>query len=172
MSLPLRAQAPAEPQSRLPPSATRPVDFSKDVKPILQVACVRCHARGNDKGGFSIETRESLLRGGDTGPAVVPGQSSESFLIELVSGLEPDMVMPKKGSRLTGDQIGLLRAWIDQGAVWDPGVTFARAAPGTWPGGRRPCPTLPHPTAHRWIGCFTGTLPRTRAPRHVLTTGC
>ncbi len=128
-SLPLRAQAPAEQQSRLPPSATRLVDFSKDVKPILQVACVRCHARGNDKGGFSIETRESLLRGGDTGPAVVPGQSSASFLIELVSGLEPDMVMPKKGSRLTSDQIGLLRAWIDQGAVWDPGVTFARAAP-------------------------------------------
>ncbi len=129
MSLPLRAQAPAEQQSRLPPSATRLVDFSSDVKPILQVACVRCHARGNDKGGFSIETRESLLRGGDTGPAVVPGQSSASFLIELVSGLEPDMLMPKKGSRLTGDQIGLLRAWIDQGAVWDPGVTFARAAP-------------------------------------------
>ncbi len=105
------------------------MDFSRDVKPILQVACVRCHARGNDKGGFSIETRESLLRGGDTGPAVVPGRSAESFLIDLVSGLEPDMVMPKKGSRLTSDQIGLLRAWIDQGAVWDPSVTFARAAP-------------------------------------------
>ena len=120
-SLPLRAQVPAP--------AARQVDFAKDVKPILQVACVRCHARGNDKGGFSIETRESLLRGGDTRPAVVPGQSGESFLIDLVSGLEPDMVMPKKGSRLTADQIALLRAWIDQGAVWDPGVTFARAAP-------------------------------------------
>jgi Protein of unknown function (DUF1553)/Protein of unknown function (DUF1549) len=47
----------------------------------------------------------------------------------LVAGLEPDMVMPKKGSRLTGDQVALLRAWIDQGAVWDPGVTFARSAP-------------------------------------------
>ena len=121
VSLPLRAQVPA--------TAARPVDFAKDVKPILQVACVRCHARGNDKGGFSIETRESLLKGGDTRPAVVPGKSGESFLIDLVSGLEPDMVMPKKGSRLTGDQIALLRAWIDQGAPWDPGVTFARAAP-------------------------------------------
>ena len=121
VSLPLRAQGPAP--------AGRAVDFSREIKPILQVACVRCHARGNDKGGFSIETRESLLRGGDTRPAVVPGQSGESFLIDLVSGLEPDMVMPKKGSRLTADQIALLRAWIDQGAVWDPGVTFARAAP-------------------------------------------
>ena len=116
MSLPLAAQGPA-------------VDFARDVKPILQVSCVRCHARGNDKGGFSIETRESMLRGGDTGPAVVPGQSADSLLIRLVSGLEPDMVMPQKGARLTGDQIGVLRAWIDQGAVWDPGVTFARSAP-------------------------------------------
>lgn len=107
----------------------RSVSFTNDVKPILQVACVRCHARGNDKGGFSIETRDAMLRGGDTGPAVVPGRSADSYLIALVSGLEPDMVMPRKGSRLTGDQIGVLRGWIDQGAVWDPGVTFARAAP-------------------------------------------
>ena len=106
-SVPTRAQSPVEPQARVPAPTTRPVDFARDVKPILQVACVRCHARGNDKGGFSIETRESLLRGGDTGPAVVPGQSAESFLIDLVSGLEPDMVMPKKGSRLTADQIGV-----------------------------------------------------------------
>jgi cytochrome c553 len=122
------AQTAANPVT-LPPPADRSVSFSRDIRPILQVACVRCHARGNDKGGFSIESRESLLKGGDTGPAVVPGQSHDSFLIALVAGLEPDMVMPKKGARLTGDQIAVLRAWIDQGAVWDPGVTFARAAP-------------------------------------------
>ncbi len=109
--------------------ATRVVSFTDDIRPLLQVSCVRCHARGNDKGGFSIETRESLLRGGDTRPAVVPGRSADSFLIDLVSGNEPDMVMPKKGSRLTSTQIALLRDWIDQGAAWDPGVTFARAAP-------------------------------------------
>jgi mono/diheme cytochrome c family protein len=129
VGLPLRAQTPAERQARLPAPATRVVDFSRDVKPILQVACVRCHARGKDRGGFSIETRESLLKGGDTGPAIVPGQSTDSFLIGLVAGFDPDMVMPKKGSRLTGEQIALLRAWIDQGAVWDPGVTFSRSAP-------------------------------------------
>ena len=91
---------------------------------------MRCHARGNDKGGFSIETRESLLRGGDTGPAVVPGQSSESFLIELVSGLEPDMVMPKKGSRLTADQIGVAARVDRSGRGVGPGcdVCACRAA--------------------------------------------
>ena len=50
-------------------------------------------------------------------------------VIVLCESICSDMVMPKKGSRLTGDQIALLRAWIDQGAVWNPGVTFARAAP-------------------------------------------
>ena len=128
-SVPALAQPPADARPPLPPPVDRVVSFSSDIRPILQVACVRCHARGNDKGGFSIETRESLLRGGDTGPAAVPGRSADSFLIALVAGLEPDMVMPKKGSRLTGDQVALLRAWIDQGAAWDPGVTFARSAP-------------------------------------------
>ena len=122
----------------------RPVSFTQDIRPILQAACVRCHARGNDKGGFSIETRESLMRGGDTGPAVVPGRGADSFLIALVSGAEPDMVMPKKGSRLTDSQIGLLRAWIDQGAAWDPGVTFARTAPRNL---ARRMPALPEEAA-------------------------
>ena len=84
---------------------------------------MRCHARGRDRGGFSIETRERMLDGGDSGAALVPGDSAESHLIALVAGLDPDEVMPKKGSRLTSDQIGLLRAWIDQGAAWDPAST-------------------------------------------------
>lgn len=119
----------AQPPPALPPAADRTVDFSTDIRPILQTACVRCHARGKDRGGFSIETRERMLKGGDSGAAVVPGQSADSYLIALVSGLEPGMVMPEKGSRLTAGQIGLLRAWIDQGLPWDPAVTFARSAP-------------------------------------------
>ena len=121
--------APASEATQLPPAADRPIDFARDVKPILQVSCVRCHARGRDRGGFSIETRERLLAGGDSGDAVVPGDSARSRLIALVAGLEPDVVMPQKGSRLTRDQIGVLRAWIDQGATWDPAVSFAKAPP-------------------------------------------
>src|SRR5207244_932718 len=71
----------------------------------------------------------TLLKGGDSGPAVLPGKRAESLLIELVQGFDPDNVMPKKGSRLTAEQIGLLRAWIDQGAVWDAGITFGRVEP-------------------------------------------
>src|SRR5215470_8152758 len=113
----------------LPPSVERPVSFSKDIKPIFDASCVKCHGRGRTKGGFQLDTRETLLKGGDSGAAIVVGQSPQSLLIKLVSGVDPDNVMPKKGSRLTSEQVGLLRAWIDQGAVWDVGISFARPTP-------------------------------------------
>jgi mono/diheme cytochrome c family protein len=111
----------------LPAPADRPIDFVRDIKPILQGSCVKCHGRGRAKGGFSLETREAMLAGGDNGPAVTPGASQASHLIALVAGLDPDLVMPQKGSRLKPDQIGLLRAWIDQGATWDASVNFAKS---------------------------------------------
>jgi len=113
----------------LPPPAGRTVDFKRDIKPILEASCLKCHGRGRDKGGFLIDTRETLMHGGDTGPAAVSGRSQESLLIELVAGVNPDSVMPRKGSRLTAEQVGLLRAWIDQGLPWDPQITFGRPAP-------------------------------------------
>ena len=70
-----------------------------------------------------------LLKGGDSGPVVVPGKSAESLLIALVQGLDPDSVMPKKGSRLTPEQVGVLRAWIDQGLQWEPAINFGRLEP-------------------------------------------
>src|SRR5262245_1006747 len=110
----------------LPPPATQPINFTKDVKPILEASCVKCHGHGRAKGGFRLDTRETLLQGGDSGPAVVAGNSAESHLIELVSGLDPDNVMPKKGSRLKPEQISLLRAWIDQGLSWDASVCLGK----------------------------------------------
>src|SRR5690349_20510472 len=105
----------------LPLPAGHTIDFSKEIKPIFEASCIKCHGRGKDKGGLRIDSRETLLKGGDSGPAVVAGKSAESLLIALVQGFDPDSVMPKKGSRLTPDQIGLLRAWIDQGLSWDAG---------------------------------------------------
>jgi hypothetical protein len=112
--------------AQLPPPADHKIDFSKEVKPIFEASCVKCHGRGKDKGGLRIDTRETLLKGSDSGPVIVPGKSADSLLIALVQGFDPDSVMPKKGSRLTREQIGVLRAWIDQGADWDPHITFAR----------------------------------------------
>src|SRR4051812_41814034 len=83
-----------------PPAATNSVDFRRDVYPILSQHCVRCHSEKKSSGGLSIGDRETVLKGGDSGPAIVPGDSHKSLLIRLTSGLHPDRVMPAKGERL------------------------------------------------------------------------
>jgi hypothetical protein len=113
----------------LPPPSRQRVDFAKEIKPIFENSCIECHGRGKAEGGFKIDSRETLLKGGDSGPAVIVGKSADSLLVELVQGLDPDSRMPKKGSHLTPPQIGLLRAWIDQGATWDAGISFGRLEP-------------------------------------------
>src|SRR5882757_10787114 len=128
-SLAVRAAITPEQAAQLPPSASHRVDFSKEIKPIFEASCIKCHGRGREKGSFRLDNRETLLKGGDSGAAVTPGKSAESLLIELVQGFDPDNVMPKKGSRLTAQQIGLLRAWIDQGVKWDAAVSFGKLPP-------------------------------------------
>ncbi len=118
-----------EQAAQLPPPTGRPVSFSQEIKPILEKSCLQCHGHGRDKGNFKIDSRETLLQGGDSGAAVVVGRSAESLLIELVMGFDADSMMPKKGTKLTHAQIALLRAWIDQGAKWDADVTFAKTEP-------------------------------------------
>src|SRR5437867_9661379 len=115
--------------SQLPPPANHSINFSKEIKPLFEASCIKCHGRGKDKGGFRIDNRETILKGSDSGVAVVPGKSAESLLIALVQGVDPDNIMPKKGSRLTPEQVGLLRAWIDQGLQWDSKITFGRLEP-------------------------------------------
>lgn len=102
------------------------VDFAGQIQPILERSCVQCHGRGKSKGGFRLDTRETVLKGGETGPALIPGHSKESYLIELVTAEDELDRMPQKGSPLTPSQIQLLRDWIDQGAPWPNEITFAR----------------------------------------------
>src|SRR5947207_9228375 len=103
---------------KIPPASGRAVDFDRDVRPILTGSCVQCHGAGRSKGEFRIDTRATILKGGESGAAAVENDGSKSLLIQLVSGVDPDKVMPKKGRRLTADEIGILRAWIDQGMKW------------------------------------------------------
>ena len=114
---------------RLPPAAPRTVDFARDIQPIFEASCVQCHARGKDKGGFSLETRADFLAGGTEGMAAVPGKAVESPVLAMVAGTDPEKLMPKKGKRLTPEQVGLFRAWIDQGMVWPADITFLRHEP-------------------------------------------
>lgn len=115
--------------AELPPPSSKPVDFERDIKPLFEASCVKCHAKGKAKGDFSLETRESFLKGGESGAGAEVGKSAESYVVKLVAAADPDEVMPKKGSRWTAEQVGLLRAWIDAGAVWPVGITFTKPAP-------------------------------------------
>src|SRR5687768_5502219 len=108
------AKLPAEAVAKLPAPAKQQVDFARDIQPIFEASCVQCHARGKSKGNFSIETRADFLTGGDAGAPAMAGKSAESYVIEMVSGLNPEIVMPQKGKKLSAEQVALFRAWIDQ----------------------------------------------------------
>ena len=115
--------------AQLPPAAQVPVDFARDIRPIFEASCVQCHARGKNKGSFSLETRQDFVEGGETGVPAVAGKSAESLVVAMISGLDPESVMPKKGKTLTKDQVAVFRAWIDQGMVWPKEINFHKHEP-------------------------------------------
>lgn len=84
---------------------------------ILRKECVSCHTESKRKGGLLIDSRESLLQGGDTDAAIVPGKATESLLVEVLFP-DADMHMPPKG-QLESRDIAALEQWIDAGAPWD-----------------------------------------------------
>ena len=103
----------------LPRPANRKIDFVEDIQPVLATRCYDCHGPKKAEAALRWDAREVALKGSEHGPVIVPGNSAESLMIQLVAGLKgEEKVMPQKGERLTPEQIGLLRAWIDQGANW------------------------------------------------------
>lgn len=108
------------------PVGTKPVDFAHEIVPLLQKRCAKCHAGTQRKGGYSINSRQLLISGGDGGAAVVPRKSGQSDLIERVSTDDAAVQMPPEGERLTQQQITLLKRWIDGGLPWDDGFAFGK----------------------------------------------
>src|SRR5690349_21655908 len=105
-------------------------DFVRDVQPLLAARCLVCHGSKMQMHGLRLDRRTDALRGGESGvPAVVPGNSAQSLLIRYVAGLDPKVVMPPSGPRLTAEQVALLRAWIDRGADWPGEAAPVSAAP-------------------------------------------
>ncbi len=115
----------AAPDGVVPAALNQKVDYDTHIHPIIQNSCAKCHLGGKAKGGFRMDTRDELLRGGETGAAISPGNGAKSHLVELVSGLDPDKIMPNKGRRLTTQEIALIRTWVDQGAIWGTSATDA-----------------------------------------------
>jgi uncharacterized protein DUF1553/uncharacterized protein DUF1549/cytochrome c len=93
-----------------------PIDYLRDVKPILAKHCYSCHGAAQQKGGLRADTAVSLLKGGKGGSALVAGKSKESLLIQAVIGADGVTPMPYKKPPLAAVEIGKLRDWIDQGA--------------------------------------------------------
>ena len=110
---------PALAQAPLPPAATRTVDYDADVRPILAQNCYSCHGPEAQQSGLRLDLRQNALRGGDYGPVITPGNSADSKLIKRLVNGDGGLQMPPTGP-LSDDEIGILRAWIDQGPTSGP----------------------------------------------------
>ncbi|WZO96516.1 DUF1553 domain-containing protein [Isosphaeraceae bacterium EP7] len=92
--------------------------FEKNVRPILIEHCQACHGPKKDRGGLRVDSREALLKGGDNGPAIVPGQAGESLLITALHHAPgQELKMPPKG-KLPAPILAALTNWVQQGAPW------------------------------------------------------
>src|SRR5438445_3163064 len=99
----------------------KPVDFDKEILPILKNNCLACHNKTSAKGKLVLETPQDILKGGDSGPAVIPKKSGSSLLLKAASHQLEDTVMPPaankvQASDLTPEELALIKLWIDQGA--------------------------------------------------------
>jgi hypothetical protein len=106
-------------------SADSASDFQDRVLPLLQARCISCHGSEKQKGKLRLDSRAALLKGGENGPAIVPGDPEKSLLIQALRQTHPDIKMPPK-EKLPADQVEALAAWIKDGAPW---VEAAAAAP-------------------------------------------
>ena len=94
------------------------VDFVRDVRPIFEQHCVDCHGGETREAGLRLDRSVDALAGSDSGKVIVPHKPGESRILELVSGSDPETVMPPDSEGLPEDQVALLRRWIEQGAEW------------------------------------------------------
>ena len=109
---------------QLPPASTKTgVTYDTDMKPIFDASCVKCHSGAKPKARLSLDTLAGVLKGSKEGKILTPGDSANSLVVKSVAHAteEQDSWMPPLNNKagiqpLTADQVGLIRAWIDQGA--------------------------------------------------------
>jgi len=109
--------------SKLPPAASvTGVTYAKDIKPIFEKSCIKCHGSEKQKAKLRLDSLEAALKGSENGKVVLPGDSAGSILVHNVAHIgDEDDFMPSPDNKdkippLKPEQIGLIRAWIDQGA--------------------------------------------------------
>jgi hypothetical protein len=108
--------------SKLPPAAAKKgVTYDTDIKPLIEKSCLKCHSGEKPKAKYSMESKENVIKGGSGGAPIIVGNSAKSAFVHYSADLVADSEMPPLDKRdkypaLTKEQVGLLRAWIDQGA--------------------------------------------------------
>jgi hypothetical protein len=127
------------------------VDFARDIQPLFAKRCHRCHGVEHREGGLRLDLRRTAQQGGDSGDAIVPGSSAKSRLISRVTGAGDDDIMPPEGEPLSERQITLLRAWIDQGAVWPDALAGKDADAEHWSFQPLRKPNLPAVRNVAWV---------------------
>ena len=101
------------------------VEFATDIRPLLEVNCVKCHGADKQKGDLRLDELGLAEKGGETGPALAKGDPAGSLLLKRISlAADHDDIMPPKGGPLKPAQIETLRQWIADGATWPGGVTL------------------------------------------------
>lgn len=115
-----------EQTARTPVATATIIDFVKDIQPILKASCYACHSGEKPKAQLRLDSKTLALKGGVSGPVIVPGNGEGSRLIHRILGLHDEPRMPMGGAPLSPEQIAAIRQWIDQGAPW-PDAASAEA---------------------------------------------
>lgn len=103
------------------------LNFVRDVRPIFEANCYRCHGAEKQKSGLRLDLRSGAFEGGEFHqPTFVPGDAGASHLIRFISGHDDDLRMPPKGKGLTKDEITTLTTWVNEGAIWPEGVDLVK----------------------------------------------
>ena len=106
------------------------VDFAHDVVPLLKKHCGECHTGDARQGGFSMNNREDVLAGGDSGtPGFIAGDAAASEIIARITSDDPDYRMPSDGDPLPAEAVAVFTSWVNEKAHWEPGFAFERT---TW----------------------------------------
>lgn len=135
-------------------SPKQPVDFGRDIQPILQTHCVKCHGPNKQEGGLRLDHRTTALRGGDSGSLLTAGKSGESEIYSRISETDASLRMPPEGKdnkSLSGKQIALVKRWIDDGANWPDGGSKLKVSSDHWSFQPIRDPTPPSVKNEAWI---------------------
>ncbi len=112
-------------------AADKPVSFHKQIRPIFVANCNACHKPEKLKGDLDMTSVAALMKGGKHGAAVLPFKASQSRLVDMISGNDPEM--PKEGDPLRPEQVSLITRWVQQGAIDDtPKVGETKIEPPTY----------------------------------------